>query len=209
MGIQDVAGWVLIVGGTVNVGRALPALVRARRSEARPAAAPVAVCWSALLVGLGLLVSGVLYLRYPRYPHGTWLGWIPGAVAVVALIPLIAPWIVSRLRARRLSPGSADAASLGSADMPGPGPAIAPDARTAGLIERIKNVKFGTVRLAPGYDEEEVDTFLDKLVAALSQDGQLNRSELRDIRFSTTRLRPGYAMPDVDTFLAEVARATW
>ena len=77
------------------------------------------------------------------------------------------------------------------------------------MIERIKNVRFGTTRLARGYDEEEVDTFLDKLVAALNQDGQLDRSHLRDARFSTTRLRPGYAMPDVDTFLDEVAQATW
>jgi len=208
MGIQDVAGWVFIAGGTVNVGRALPVLVRARRSQRYPAAVPAGV-WSGLMAGLGLLASGVLSLRYPRYPHGTWLGWIPGTLVGAALIVLIVPSIVARRRARRLGPSSAYAASLSSADVPGPGPAIAPDARTAGLIERIKNVKFGTVRLAPGYDEEEVDTFLDKLVAALSQDGQLNRSELRDIRFSTTRLRPGYAMPDVDTFLEEVAQATW
>ena len=87
--------------------------------------------------------------------------------------------------------------------------AITLDAGTAGLIERIKNVRFSTTRLAPGYDEEEVDTFLDKLVAALSGDGQLDRSELRTVRFSTTRLRPGYAMPDVDTFLGEVTQATW
>jgi DivIVA domain-containing protein len=91
--------------------------------------------------------------------------------------------------------------------MPGRGPASAPDACTAGLIERIKNVKFSTTRFAPGYDEEEVDTLLDRLVAALSQDGQLARLELRDIRFSRTWLRPGYAMPDVNTFLDEVAQA--
>ena len=86
---------------------------------------------------------------------------------------------------------------------------IAPDARTAGLIERITNIRFGTVRLAPGYDEEEVDVFLDQLVAVLSQDGQLDHSQLHNARFSTTRIRPGYAIPDVDTFLAEVAHAAW
>jgi len=89
------------------------------------------------------------------------------------------------------------------------GPAITLDARTTGLIERIKTVTFSTTRLSPGYDEEEVDVFLDKLVAALSQEGQLNRSELRDARFSMTRLRPGYVMTDVDAFLEEVAQATW
>jgi len=48
-----------------------------------------------------------------------------------------------------------------------------------------------------------------KLVAALSQEGRLDRSQLREIRFSTTRMRPGYVMPDVDAFLDEVAQATW
>jgi DivIVA domain-containing protein len=47
------------------------------------------------------------------------------------------------------------------------------------------------------------------VLAALSQDGQLDRSELREVQFSTTRLRPGYQMPDVDSFLEEVAQATW
>jgi DivIVA domain-containing protein len=55
---------------------------------------------------------------------------------------------------------------------------------------------------------QEVDVFLDKLVANLSQNGRVDRSELSDARFSRTRIRPGYAMPDVDTFLEEVAQAT-
>jgi DivIVA domain-containing protein len=77
-----------------------------------------------------------------------------------------------------------------------------------GLTERIKDVKFSTVRLARGYDEKEVDDFLDKLVAILSEGGQLERSELRNARFSTTLIRPGYDMRDVDTFLEEIAQAT-
>jgi DivIVA domain-containing protein len=208
MGSQDVAGWVLIASGAVNVGGALPTLARARRSEARSVAIPARV-WSGLLAGLGLFAGGVLYLRYPHYPHGIWLNWIPRTLAAGALILLIVPWIVSRGKARRLGVSSADTPGLSSGHMPGPGPAIALDASTMGLIERIKNVRFGTTRLAPGYDEEEVDTFLDKLVTALNQDGQVDRSELREVRFSRTRLRPGYAMPDVDTFLDEVTQATW
>jgi len=206
MGIEEVAGWLLIVNGAIGVGPVLPVLARARRSEARSGAVPAGV-WSRLLAGLGVLVSGILYLRYPHYPHS--LDWIPGILAAVGLIVLIVPWIVSRQKARRLGASSEYTAELGSADAPGPGPAFAPDASTAGLIERIKNVKFDTVRLAPGYDEEEVDNFLDKLVAALSESGQVDRLELRNIKFSTTRLRPGYTMPDVDNFLDEVAQATW
>jgi hypothetical protein len=34
MGIQDVTGWIFVVGGAANAGRAVPQLVRARRSEA-------------------------------------------------------------------------------------------------------------------------------------------------------------------------------
>jgi DivIVA domain-containing protein len=198
MGIQDVAGWALVACGVVNVGRALPPLVR--RSAARSGAIPAGV-WSGLLLGLGFLVSGFLYLRDPGDPHGTWLIWIPVTLGAAGLLLPAVPWIKSRRRAGRLDPGPADPPALSSADPP--------DARTAGLIERVKNVRFGTTRLAPGYDEEEVDIFLDKLVAALSRNGQVDRSELRDVRFSTTRLRPGYAMPDVDTFLQEVAQATW
>jgi DivIVA domain-containing protein len=204
MGIQDVAGWALIACGAVNVGRTLPSWVR--RSAARPGAIPAAV-WSGLLVGLGFLLSGVLYLRDPNDPHGTWLIWIPATLGVTGLLLPIVPWIKSRRRAGSLGPSPTDTPSLSSADSSDA--RIVLDARTAGLVERIKNVKFGTVRLAPGYDEREVDVFLDKLVALLSQHGQVDRSELHDVRFSTTRLRPGYAMPDVDTFLAEVAQATW
>jgi DivIVA domain-containing protein len=132
---------------------------------------------------------------------------IPGVVGGAGLIVPIVHWIVSRKRPRRLDLSSTRIPDLISADMSGPGPASAPDAGTAGLIERIKNVKFSTTRLKPGYDEEEVDIFLDKLVAALSQDGQLDRLELRDIQFSRTRIRPGYTMPDVNAFLDEIAQA--
>lgn len=191
MGSQDVAGWAFIVSGVVNAGRAFRPLVQARRSGTRSAGLAAEVS-SGLLVGLAVLVVGVFYLRYP---YGASLRWIGGTLLAAALILMVAPWIVSRRRARRLDPSP----SPSPVYAPGPGPAFTPD--TAVLIERIKNVTFSTVRLVPGYDEEEVDIFLDKLVAALSEDGQLGRSELRGVTFSTTRLRPGYTMPDVDAFL--------
>jgi DivIVA domain-containing protein len=191
---MGITGWIFIVGGAAMAGRAVPQLVRARRSQADAIAAGA---WSSLVVGLGSLASGGLYLS----DRGTGWYWLTVTLLVAGLITLIAEQIVSRRRTRR--PGR------GTADVSGPGPANAPDARTVGLIERITNVRFGTVRLAPGYDEQEVDIFLDQLVATLSQDGQLDRSRLRDARFSTTRIRPGYAMADVDTFLDEVAHAAW
>jgi DivIVA domain-containing protein len=92
--------------------------------------------------------------------------------------------------------------------MTGPGPAIALDVRTSGLIGRIKKARFSTTRLSAGYDEEEVDIFLDKLIAVFSEGGQPDQGELRSARFTATRLRPGYVTQDVDSFLHEIAGAT-
>jgi DivIVA domain-containing protein len=81
------------------------------------------------------------------------------------------------------------------------------DARYLDLIERIKNAQFRTTRLKPGYDEEGVDKFLDRLVAILRESERPDREELRNVQFATTRLRPGYAMQDVDGFLREITEA--
>jgi DivIVA domain-containing protein len=81
------------------------------------------------------------------------------------------------------------------------------DARYADLIERIKNAKFRTTRFSPGYDDEEVDDLLDRLVAILRESGLPDPEELRTVQFATTRLRPGYATQDVDGLLHEIAEA--
>jgi DivIVA domain-containing protein len=46
---------------------------------------------------------------------------------------------------------------------------IAMDARYLDLIERVKNAQFRTTRLSPGYDEEEVDNLLDRVVDRMRQ----------------------------------------
>lgn len=52
---------------------------------------------------------------------------------------------------------------------PAPGPAAAAPAvpATSGesLVQRVRNVRFSTTRLRPGYDEAEVDELLDRIVA--------------------------------------------
>lgn len=71
------------------------------------------------------------------------------------------------------------------------------------MIERIEKALFRTTRMQPGYDERDVDTFLDEAVAAL------RRGELPDApgaRFGTTRIRPGYNEMDVDDLLDEIER---
>jgi len=200
MGIQDVGGLMLIGLGFSIAGLSLPPLIKAVRTRERLTAIPVGV-WSGLLVGSGAILHGI-FVRGPRDPHAAWVVWIPGMLTIAGLLLPVVPWIVSRRRPRRLGSISAGTPGLDSE------PAIALDDRTTGLIERIKTVTFSTTRLS-GYDEEEVDVFLDKLIAALSRDGQLDRSELRDVRFSRTRMRPGYVLTDVDAFLEEVAQATW
>ena len=81
------------------------------------------------------------------------------------------------------------------------------DARYLDLIERIKNAQFRTTRLSPGYDEEEVDHFLDRLVAILRQSDLPDPDEVRNVQFATRRLRPSYVMEDVNGFLREIAEA--
>jgi DivIVA domain-containing protein len=65
---------------------------------------------------------------------------------------------------------------------------------------------FSTVKFSAGYEEEDVDNFLDKLIAVLGASGELDPGLVRNAQFATTRLRPGYAMQDVDNFLDGVER---
>jgi DivIVA domain-containing protein len=69
------------------------------------------------------------------------------------------------------------------------------------MIDIITNAKFSTIRFGPGYDEEEVDKFLDQVVAQL-RSGIL--PEICEARFSVTRMRPGYVQQDVDNLLREI-----
>lgn len=73
------------------------------------------------------------------------------------------------------------------------------------MIDRIRNAKFRTTRLNPGYDEEQVDAFLDLAIEEL---GKGCSPDARGARFSTTRLRPGYVPEDVESLLKEIATFT-
>jgi DivIVA domain-containing protein len=74
------------------------------------------------------------------------------------------------------------------------------------MFERIRTASFRTTRLRPGYDEAEVDAFLDYVLQTLSRGQRLPRMQVRCVEFSTTRLRPGYDMEDVDKLLIEIER---
>ncbi|MEV5408452.1 DivIVA domain-containing protein [Thermopolyspora sp. NPDC052614] len=72
---------------------------------------------------------------------------------------------------------------------------------------RVERARFRSGRLGMGYNEDEVDAFLDRVVATLrgATDAPLTPADVRDARFSTVLLRPGYAIGEVDEFLAELA----
>ena len=207
---RDVVGWMLIAAAAVNAARVRGELAAARRSGEGPGVIAARAC-SGVCLTVVFLAEGVVSLRN-AYP--AWSAWTVTAFGACALIALAVPGIAARGKAgvpwwrfgARVVPPPA-AGVTGPADALEPGPAVVLDAGALDLIGKITNARFGTVRLSRGYDEEDVDSFLDRLTAALGEGGRLNQAELLNPRFSTTRLRPGYAMGDVDGLLGEIAGA--
>ncbi|MCG5219028.1 DivIVA domain-containing protein [Streptosporangium sp. KLBMP 9127] len=85
----------------------------------------------------------------------------------------------------------------------------APAAETSLEAEAVKveRAAFRPGRLGMGYDEDEVDAFLDRIVATLrgTTDQRVSADDVRSATFSTVMLRAGYAVGDVDAFLTGVA----
>jgi DivIVA domain-containing protein len=85
------------------------------------------------------------------------------------------------------------------------------EAMTAAWLEsqatRVERVSFRPGRLGSGYNEDEVDAFLDRVVATLrgTTDRPLSADQLRTATFSTVMFKPGYAVAQVDAFLTEMA----
>src|SRR4051794_13610968 len=73
--------------------------------------------------------------------------------------------------------------------------------RLAGLV---RNVRFAPSRLSEGYDESQVDEFLDRMLVAL-RERRAMAGDARSARFATTRLRRGYDQSEVDAFLDHLA----
>ncbi|GAA3833840.1 hypothetical protein GCM10022226_64020 [Sphaerisporangium flaviroseum] len=89
-------------------------------------------------------------------------------------------------------------------------PAVA-EALTAAWMEtqavRVERVLFRPGRLGAGYNEDEVDVFLDRIVATLrgTTGHPLTAEQVRKATFSTVVFKSGYAVAQVDAFLAEIA----
>jgi DivIVA domain-containing protein len=199
--MYHIVGWLMVVTAAAWALGSLSQLVAARLRGVRFTAVPASV-WSGLLLGpcLASVGSGLLGHDGPR-----WLRWPALLLCIAALAVQVIPRVVSRTTAglpwwRFWTVASSSV--VGSASLGSPGPMVGQD--TAALIERIRTARFATTRLGPGYDEKEVDNFLDKLIADLGDIGQLDQAEVRAVKFSQTRLRPGYTQHDVDDFLDEV-----
>lgn len=64
---------------------------------------------------------------------------------------------------------------------------------------------FQTVRFREGYDVDEVDEFLDQVIARAKADRPITPAELDAQTFQTVRFKEGYDMNEVDEFLKELA----
>ncbi|NRQ39698.1 DivIVA domain-containing protein [Nonomuraea sp. NN258] len=72
---------------------------------------------------------------------------------------------------------------------------------------RVERVAFRPARMGTGYNEDEVDALLDRIVATLrgTTDYPVTGKEVREARFSTVLFRAGYLIADVDAFLAGIS----
>jgi DivIVA domain-containing protein len=209
--INGLTAWALIVLALCTASGPLRQLAQARRSRARLRATAEST-WTRLVLSLAWLIIGVnrLFNGQPL-----WLGLILLVVATAGMATVAVPGILSRRRAGvtwwrfwvPVVPPESDADSINPADAFTSRPTIVLDEWALDLIVRIESATFGTTRFSPGYNEEEVDDFLDKIVAVLGTAGQPDQGELAGVRFSTTWLRPGYVQEDVSALLREVAQA--
>jgi DivIVA domain-containing protein len=76
------------------------------------------------------------------------------------------------------------------------------------LARDVRHTKFGRPRVGQrGYDAEEVDAFLDVVLAACEQRQAIDPAAVRTVAFHQSRSRgTGYAERDVDAFLSYVER---
>jgi DivIVA domain-containing protein len=105
-------------------------------------------------------------------------------------------------RTQQSQVSSAHETSGQAADYQTPAQGSSPDVMARWVEEK----QFNTTRLRPGYDEMQVDRFLDEVRDTFlgQRKPPLTAYDVRKIQFSTTRLRPGYDEEQVDAFLDEI-----
>jgi DivIVA domain-containing protein len=75
--------------------------------------------------------------------------------------------------------------------------------------EDVRQVRFGSSTFREGYNQDEVDEFLDRVELRLRGAGgpeiqSLTAEDVVNQRFSATKFRPGYDQDDVDDFLDRI-----
>lgn len=111
-------------------------------------------------------------------------------------------------RARPQTPSAKAAVGAGRKERTG---TLPPEPGSPSWLEtqaaRVERVAFRPGRLGMGYREEEVDDFLDRIVATLRGTAAepLTAEQVRKATFATVVFRPGYAVGEVDGFLADMA----
>lgn len=76
--------------------------------------------------------------------------------------------------------------------------------------EDVRRVRFNNARFRAGYNQDEVDEFLDRVESYLRSGrtspaaGSLTPEAVIDQRFSATKFRPGYDQDEVDDFLDRI-----
>ncbi len=181
---------------------------RARLQVAEPGARRKA--WSGLAQSLKPVAVGLLALVVAD-PSAEAFLW-----PTLALVFAFLGWdVLSSLRSgkrgrRDKVTGEAGGGSAASAsgEQPSARKASLPGVSASGaeLAEWIDRTTFSTTRLRPGYAQEDVDVFLDRISDAFLRADviALTCDDVRNIRFATTRWRPGYDEEDVDKFLDTV-----
>jgi len=92
---------------------------------------------------------------------------------------------------------------------PPPGPAApggeSPEAARDRMLARLRDPRLETTRVRPGYDQGEVNRFLEYAAAALTGAAPpLTAATVRETAFTTTQFRTGYDEEAVDFLLDEL-----
>jgi len=77
------------------------------------------------------------------------------------------------------------------------------------LADELRRARFRTTQMRSGYDEREVDDFLERVVAQLRSDEPAGAvaASVAGARFTTTSFRRGYDMVDVDDAVQHVVES--
>ncbi|MBU4335778.1 MAG: DivIVA domain-containing protein [Actinobacteria bacterium] len=76
--------------------------------------------------------------------------------------------------------------------------------------EEVLNSRFRSTRFRDGYDQDEVDGFLDRVVDTLNGKPGVDPvtvEQVQAVRFTATKFRDGYDQDEVDDFLDRVVEA--